>query len=489
MKLRLSKTMQDIQWSFIGLATSALAGFILRIVLGRELGASELGLYTLVFTIYTFGMQFSALGIGQALTKYVAEFKEDVPKTHALVSIGSCTAIFIGCVMGLILYISSNTVANLFSIPELGGLLHIVAIAFPFIALETAILGFLNGLRRMLLFAFINITQNGLIFILTIILVLAGYGVSGAVIALVLSVILLSLFSLFSIRKSIVKPVPKQYFPIIKMLLVFGGYVVLASSVETVLIYTDSILIGYFMGKTDLGYYSVSILLSQAMFLIPQAIQRITTPTISTYHGKGEIDKIEELVNRVMKYIAVFIIPICLIVMFFAHQIIALIFGLDFIPAVLPLQILLIGIMLSVIQTSVGSALSSTAYVNMGFKLSSISAVINIILNLVLIPHLGIVGAAMATSISRASAVMLHLYFVQRLIGIRIHWKWFAKLFTFTALLVSAIYGLGLIVNHYICLLLALIIFIVVLLKNFVTREDLGLIKDLVSRPLPPGDT
>lgn len=53
----------------------------------------------------------------------------------------SITATLIGCIVGLIVYVSSTSIASLFDMPELGGLLRIVAISFPFIALEMVVLG------------------------------------------------------------------------------------------------------------------------------------------------------------------------------------------------------------------------------------------------------------------------------------------------------------------------------------------------------------
>lgn len=472
---------KDVGFSFASLGISALIHFILRIFLARYLGPADLGLYTLSFTFYSFGMIFSAFGIGVALIKYVAEFKEDVPRTKLLVSSGSITAFLIGCIFGLILYACSALIADtFFDMPELGGLLRIVAIAFPFIALEKVTLGFLNGLRRMRLFAVINIAQNVLTIILTVLLVLWGYGLSGAVFSFVLPLILLSLFSLFSIRKSLARPTLTQYAPVIKMLLAFGGYVVLANGMGLIQTYTDSIMLGYFMTDVDVGLYAVAIMLTQAIRLPSSAIQMITNPTIATYWGKGEIDNIEDLINRIMKYTAAFIIPIVFVAGFFSQPIITLIFGTEFASATLPLQILLIGTVLSAIPASVGTTLSATAYVSMIFKISGITVVVNILLNLVLIPHLGITGAAIATSTSMVISVLIGLYFMQRLIGIKIHWRWFAKLFTFTALLAGVTYGLGLIVSHYICVPVALIILVAVLLKYFITKRDISLIKEII---------
>lgn len=472
---------RDVGYSFANLGISALIHFILRIFLARYLSAADLGLYTLSFTFYSFGMLLSAFGIGAALIKYVAEFKEDVPQTNLLVSSGSIIAFPIGCVFGLILYACSTPIANtFFDMPELRGLLRIVAIALPFIGLEKAVLGFLNGLRRMRLFAVINIAQNVLTIILTILLVLWGYGLSGAVFSLVLPVILLSLFSLFSIRKSLTRPTLTQYAPAIKMLLAFGGYVVLANGIGLIQTYTDSIMLGYFMTDADVGIYAVAIVLAQALWLPSSAIQMITTPTIATYWGRNEIDNIEGLINRIMKYTAAFIIPVGFVVGFFSHEIITLIFGAEFAPAALPLQILVIGAVFGAMVVSVGTALSSTVHVSKLFKLGGIIMVANIVLNLILIPRLGITGAAIATSTSRIIGVALHIYLIQRLIGITIHWQWFAKLLSFTALLAGATYGLGLVVNHYICIPVALIILVAVLLKYFITREDLTLIRGII---------
>ena len=481
MAIGVQRFARDVGFSFASLGITALVHFILRVFLARYLGAGDLGLYTLSFTVYSFGMLFSVFGIGAALTKYVAQYKEDTPKTNFLVSSGSIITFLIGCATGLILYFCSTPIANIFfDMPDLGALLRIVAFVFPFIALEKATLGFLNGLRRMRLFAFINITQGVLTIILTVALVLWGYGPRGAVLSFVLPIVLMSLFSLFSIRKSLARPTLEYCTSAIKMLLAFGGYIVLANSVGLIQTHTDSIMLGYFMTETEVGIYAAAILLALAIRLPSQAIQMITNPTIATYWGKDEVDNIENLINKVMKYTAVFIIPVGFLVAFLAHEIINLIFGVEFIQAVLPLQILVIGTVIATIQSSVGGALSSTAYVSMVFKLSGITMVANIILNLLLIPRLGITGAAMATSTAMIISVLLHLYFIQRLIGARIHWKWFAGLFTFTALVTAATYGFGLIASHYICIPVAFVILMVILLKYFVTREDLALIRKII---------
>ena len=134
--------MRDVQWSFISLATASLSHLLLRIVLGKELGPSGLGLYTLVFTIYIFGMHFAAFGIGVALTKYLAEFDDNLLRIKGFVSCGHFGSIISGSMMGVLMYLLSGIIAiQFFHSPGMVDLLKITAFCFPFIAMQKAVIG------------------------------------------------------------------------------------------------------------------------------------------------------------------------------------------------------------------------------------------------------------------------------------------------------------------------------------------------------------
>ena len=483
MRTGMSRFVRDVGLSFASLAISAAVHFALRVFLARYLGEGDLGLYTLSFTVYSFGILFGAFGIGAALTKYVAEFREDASRTSMLLTNGIIASFAIGCIMGLLLYAGASTIANrFFNMPELAALLRIVSIAFPFIAMEKATLGFLNGLRQMRLFAIINISQNMLIVALTVLLVLSGYGLKGAAWALVLPVVVLSLFSMFIVRDSVARPRLSPFITAAKPLLAFGGFVVLANSINMIQTNADSVMIGYFMKDVDVGIYAAAVTLSQAILLPSWALQAITGPMIATLWGKGDRAGIEKVVNDTLKYTAAFIIPIAFAAVILAPDLLKLIFGERFMSATDSLCILLIGTGFHAIWASVGTALSSTAYVKVIFILSSVSVAANILLNVLLIPHLGITGAATATSSAAFLAFLLQLYFTQRLVGIRIQWKWIFGISLFTSLLGGGSYALAHLISPYVCLLIFLVLFGAVFLKFFLGKEQLASIKQLVSR-------
>ena len=415
--IKLSKTMKDVQWSFISLATASFSHLLLRIVLGKELGPSGLGLYTLVFTIYMFGMQFAAFGIGAALTKYIAQYHDDLPKIREYITSGVLGSIVSGTVMGILLYLLSSIISiQFFHNPEMVDLLKLTAFCFPFIAMQKVVIGTLNGMRKMKLYAFVNIVQNVSVMVMSIALVMMlDMGVRGAVIGYVVPTILMGVLSLtlirenFSIKMGILRTALSE-------ISLFGFYVVLANWIGMINTQIDSLMIGHFMSETDVGYYAVAIVFINVVLLLPNTIQRITTPSIATYYGKKDFDSIKNLVLKTMTKTFMLILFVSFFLAIFGKSLIQIIFTEEFLPAYNPLLILLIGYSICAPLGSVGGALSSVGKVNVLFKISILCAFINIVLNFILIPEFGLIGAAAATSLAQIITLIINLVAIKKYI-------------------------------------------------------------------------
>jgi len=413
--LKLSKTMKDVQWSFFSLVTASISHLLLRIVLGRELGPSGLGLYTLVFTIYMFGMQFAGFGIGAALTKYVAQYHDDLTKIREYVTSGILGSMVSGTVMGILLYLLSGMISiQIFHNPDMTELLKITALCFPFIAMQKAIFGTLNGLRRMRWYAVLEVIQNVSVVVTSLILVMVfDMGVLGAVIGFVVPTIVLGVLSLtlmggyFSIRLGILRTVLRE-------ISWFGFYVVLANSIGMISTQIDSLMIGYFMSEIDVGYYAVAVLFMNGITLLPNAVQRVINPTIAGYYGKKDYRNIRILIKGTMFKISLITIFIVSFLAVFGKVLIEVIFNKDFLPAYIPLLILLIGYSFYAAYVPVGGCLSSIGKVKIVFKISLLCAILNTLLNIILIPRFGLIGAASATSVSLVFTTFINIYFIKK---------------------------------------------------------------------------
>jgi len=414
--------MIDVQWAFISIVTASLAHFILRIVLGRELGPEGLGIYTLAFTIYLFGMQFAAFGIGAALTKYVAEFLDDRVAIRNYVSSGMTCSIITGALMGVVLFFLAPYIAiSFFHIPELEPLVQLTALCYPFIAIQKAVLGTLNGFRRMHLYALLNIIQNVTVVVASIALVLLfEMGVMGAVIGFVGPTVLVSALCPVLIRDCIGFDASLWNTLALRATTVFGFYVVLGNSIGFLTTQIDSVLIGYYMNPVDVGVYAVAALLAQTLTLIPSAVQRVTAPATATLYGKGDIKGVRSIVFSTMKWNLLISIGFAVLIIYFGQGLIEILFTEEFCLSYIPMVILLLGYTIFSPFMAVGSTLSSIGKVHIPFRIHAICGVLNIALNILLIPHFGLTGAAIATTVTMITNFSISTSMISKYLSLKI---------------------------------------------------------------------
>jgi len=408
----------DVGWVLISSGVTLLIGFLLRIVLARWLGAANLGLYQMVITVQGIAVLVATLGIPVALTKYVAEYKDNKEKLIQTVSSGLISPILFGILVGILLYALSGTLAGIFHMPELARLLKILAFVFPFTSLLEALLGLFNGLREMKTYAYLMILRSLLMILFIIAFVRLGFGVEGAVLGIVLSVIGGCVFGLYRSRRFVHLNL-QGFVQNAKKLVLFGSQMFGANAMGLILAYTDIILIGYFLAAKDVGYYSVAVSLSMFFLIIPQAIQKITYPATSEYWSQNNHQALSSMIDKSMKYSACILLPLGLGVGFFSKEIVTVIFGGEFIYAALPLCVLLIA---RVIRGStinpIGASFSGIGRPDIALKLDSLSAGINVALNILLIPRFGIVGAAVATTISLLVGTIAFLALMPRILKV-----------------------------------------------------------------------
>ena len=470
----------DVGITFAASMVSMFIGFVITVLLGRYLGAGDLGMYRMVSTIYGIVMLFAAIGIPAAIIKYVAEFKDDRDKSDAIVSSGVITSLILGIVFSVLFYFLSYIFEGLFDMPGLSGLLKILSPVFPFALVGGALLGLLNGRREMKRYGAATILQSVLMLVVSVSLIYCGFGVAGVVIGVVVSSVGWCLYLLL-ITRDYFEITFEGYAKNTKTMLGFGVQIFGANAINMINYKADIILIGYFLTATDVGCYAVAVGLSKFFWLIPQAIQTITYPATSEYWANNNHSALQTMIDKSMRYTACVLLPIGLGVGFFAEEIITLVFGEGFSYAVLPLQILLIGTIINgAVQRPIGSILYSIGRPDLNLRIFIAAAMVNIILNILLILYLGICGAAVATTISLLIITYLILLYAAKMTKVVIDYGWFAKI-GFVIIVCILMYDLLNVYNHFIVGGVVLIVFISTIFFYFLSKEDKTYFIDLFS--------
>ncbi len=398
--------MSDLKRYILGISltlsatvTNLFLGFLITLSLSRFLGASDLGSFKLASNIYAIIVLLADIGISSAVLQFVSQYRDDRHKVNSLVSSAFFSLSIIGIIVGILFYFSSGLLTGIFHNPDLYGLLVIIPVIYPFALVSMALQSVLIGLREMKYYAISIVIQSVLMLIITTILLYFGAGSIGAVIGMILSTAGTCLYLVY---------ITFKYYQItfngciesIKQLVSLGWKLVLNSAINQINYQADIVLIGLFLTSTQVGYYSIAVSLGTFFWLIPAAVQANSYPLTCDYLNKKNFLSLQLLYDKSMKFTAFVLSFIGLGLYFYSKIFIATLFGPEFMPAALPLVILVIGTVIFGIIKSVGSALICAGRPDLSVKINSICAITNVLLNLLLIPWLGISGAAIATTTS-----------------------------------------------------------------------------------------
>jgi len=277
-----------------------------------------------------------------------------------------------------------------------------------------------------------------------------------------------------------------EYVKTTKKMLRFGAQILAAGSINEINNKLDIILIGFFLISADVGYYAVAIGLSRFFWLIPLSVQKITYPATSAYWSGNNRNALNNMLNKSMKYCTVILILIGLGLGFFAEDLITILFTEDFVCAVLPLQILIVGTVIrGSIAQPIGGSLSGIGRPDLILKIIAIIAIINVTLDVILIPQIGIVGAAIATTISLSAGAIINLGLVVKHLSIKFDVRWYLEILGVT-LIAIVLFGFGMaFVNSFLLGGAILIGCSILMFKFFLTKEDKEMFK-LLGCPLIP---
>ena len=158
---------------------------------------------------------------------------------------------------------------------------------------------------------------------------------------------------------------------------------------------SDVFIIKYFLTDTDLGYYGLSVSLCERIWILPESISLVVLAKAARSAGDSAV----EVTARVCRITLGATVAICAPLVLIGPWLIPFLYGKEFYDAVLPFQLLLPGIALISIYLVLHSDLTGRGHARYTLLVFSVSLVVNIILNVLMVPRLGINGSALASSI------------------------------------------------------------------------------------------
>lgn len=184
----------------------------------------------------------------------------------------------------------------------------------------------------------------------------------------------------------------------------------------TIYYYTDTVMLSLMEGEETVGLYNAAMRLLLMLVLIPTVYNTAIFPAMSRYYVDSEgAAPLDFIWKRSVKYMLLLSVPVALGTTLLADRLIVLIFGPDYAQSARVLAVLIWSFVFASIGGVLGFLLNSINRQGVLSTATGLGALVNVVLNLLLIPVLGMVGAAVATNLTRFVVIAFELVVLYRL--------------------------------------------------------------------------
>ncbi|EMA09190.1 polysaccharide biosynthesis protein [Haloarcula vallismortis ATCC 29715] len=262
--------------------------------------------------------------------------------------------------------------------------------------------GSFYGLQRESIAEILQIGRRLSYTVLALLLAYLGYDVFGVVVGYALSFVLLAAVGMLllvkytSYRLSTDIPISEYGGQIAS----FGGYQLIGGVSATLLYKSDILLVEFFQGSTPTALYQSAIVPAEMIWFVPSAIQLAFLQHTASLWSDGKTDQINQRLQTGIKYAVLSLTLFGAGLFALAGPFLNLYFGPDYAGAKMTLQILIFGTFFLGTTRVVTPVLHATGWVRPSELITVLGLVINLVLNITLIPRYGIIGAGIGTGLS-----------------------------------------------------------------------------------------
>lgn len=420
----IQKFTKDVGWIATASLLTGLIGIFLLPIITKILGAHAYGIWSQVGVTIGLVSVISGLGLGSSIIRFLAAEK-DKKNIQEIFYSTIASVFFVSLIASFLLILFSNSIASsLFD--GATNIVMIIAFIIPISCINAIYLAFFKAFRQMKTFSIFTFVKSCITLGLVFYMVLSGYGIFGAVISLLICeiIIFFIVFSLITPRIGIKLP----HFSEIKPLLYYALPLVPTNLVWWIVASSDRYIIAYFLGVTSVGFYSAGYGLGiiTQKFILP--IEIALTPTLSKLYDEGRIDDVKIYLRYSLKYFLMLGIPSFFGLSVLSKQILSILTTPEIaLNAYLVTPIVVLGAILWGSYAVIYMPILLAKKTSILGVVWGIAAFVNLSLNIIIVPYIGILGAAITTLITYAMVLVIGTHFSFKYLKFDIDWLFILK--------------------------------------------------------------
>ena len=451
---------------------TAISGLALSIFIARNLGDVIFGKFSFAFAFVAIFAIFLDLGYNTLLIREVARDTSQASKY--LNNVLSMRAL-----LSIIIFALIAVTVNLMGYPtDTKNVVYLLGIYTLIVSTSSVFKVIFRAFEKMEYEVVITILASIIKVSFGLLVLFLGYGLIELALVFIFSSIFEVLLSFLVCRKEFVKPKIELDFEFWRNTIRFA--LPLGITGLSLLMYTriDSVMLSAMKGDAVVGWYNAAYDLVLGLKPIPQLFMNALFPLMSSYFVSSN-ESLKIVFEKSFKYLFVLGLPISLGITLLADKFILLFYGQQFSNSIIALQILAWDMILYTLWFNASFILIVVNKQKLWAIVAMLTALINIILNLILIPSLSYVGAALSTIIAESLCVILVYYFVLAETKTTINYIDLTKI-SFSSLIMGIFVHIFREFNLILVIFSAAILyFFMLLLMRTFSEEDINLLKQL----------
>jgi O-antigen/teichoic acid export membrane protein len=408
-----------------GLSFCLTTGY--QVAVARALGTAGFGLYLLALAISTFLAEACDLGLDYGVLRFgaIARGAGDQDRLRAVIRRGVLGAFAAGSLASVLLVSGAALVARAFGKPDLIPVLIPLALAIPFTGTAEVVRSALRGMGR----AAPSVASDSLITPgLRLGMVLLALQITADPRHVAIAYAITEVVALLAVFGMLLRVLARQRRPSRRRgrnrskvetpgLFRYS----LPMSLNRLLLYTNNqtevLVLGLLWPAGTVGVFGVARRLSMVVGSLLASITVLFNPTVANLHHKRDHGELDRLFRTATRWLFTFGFPLCLIEVAFAHDLLH-VFGEGFTGGATALAILALGQLVNVGTGTVAGVLAMIGRARMSVLNSLFFLGLSLLLDFLLIPAWGILGAAIANATSLAVVNLLRVVQIRKVLGI-----------------------------------------------------------------------
>lgn len=394
------KLIKDGMLLLLAKLVSIGSGTIIAIFVARFYGVSIYGQYTTALAFITFILTFTDLGFDAFMLKECSRDKSKLNSYYGNIIILKLVILFFSIIiiLGLSKILGYSNEVN-----------KLILILIPNCAITYIINTFFVVMQlkdRLAVNARIQIVQSALIILVATIVMVLGLNIY--IYALLQSIVSSLLVLLYIYIIPVKFKITLKYSKILILGSIFFG---LSSLLYVIYYKLDTIMLSVIRGSYEVGIYESAYKVINILITLIAILDNIIMPQFFYLYKKNK----EKMLNNyklILNYGIIFGIPFSLVLVYMSKYIINILYGSQYKDAIFILQILALTVAIRLLAATVGFVITASDNMKIKVKFQAIFALVNIVLNLILIPKYGVSGAAIATVITEVMVFITYYIFV-----------------------------------------------------------------------------